>query len=98
MKELPDFLKNKKNLVSLLILLILILAIPLGINLVKTQQIIKSRATSDPIVFTGESVVDLPGGKKGFKLNTEGKAIVKLELTSTLGPPPPSASQSSSAN
>ncbi len=46
-------LRNKKNLTSLLLLGIIILGLPIGIRLLKQQQILKSRATesSEPIRF-----------------------------------------------
>ncbi len=95
MGEFSEFIKNKKNVATLLFMGILILAIPLGLNY-RQQQIIKSRASAEPIVFKGDNIVDLPGNRKGFKLDAEGKAIVKLELTSPLGPPAPVSSPSPS--
>lgn len=56
MGEFLDFFKIKKNLANLLILGILVLAIPLGVNLVRQQQILKSRADTPPIVFSGPNV------------------------------------------
>lgn len=47
---------TKKNLVTLLFLAILILAIPLGVKLAQQSQILKSRATSTPITFSGNGV------------------------------------------
>ena len=58
---MSDYLKellNKKNLISILILAILVMAVPLTINLVRQRQISKSRAvTGNEIKFvekTGE--------------------------------------------
>ncbi|MDO8573849.1 MAG: hypothetical protein Q7R77_03800 [Candidatus Daviesbacteria bacterium] len=56
MGEFLDYFKNKKNLANLLLLGILVLAIPLGVNLIKQQQILKSRATAAAIVFSGPNV------------------------------------------
>lgn len=82
MGEFFDYFRHKKNLANLLILGILILALPLAVQTVREQQIIKSRAAADPIVITGDNLIDLPGGKKGFKLNSAGKAVLDLEINS----------------
>lgn len=79
--EASLLLRNKKNLAGLLILGILILAVPVGIDLIRHQQIIKSRAAADPIVFTGPNVVQRDGEWKAVKPQ------ISLELTSPLGPP-----------
>lgn len=51
-----DKLFSKKNLISYLVLLILVLAIPLGVRLVKTQQQLQSRAAGGGITFRGTGV------------------------------------------
>lgn len=52
MGDFLDYFKKKKNLTSLLLLGILILGLPIGIQLLKQQQILKSRAeSSGPIRF-----------------------------------------------
>ncbi|MDD5147230.1 MAG: IPT/TIG domain-containing protein [Candidatus Daviesbacteria bacterium] len=79
--ETGNLFRNKKNLVSLLVLGILILGIPLGVNLVRTQQIIKSRAAVDPIVFTGSNV-----SKKSDGTWVTTKPQIQVQLTSPLGP------------
>ncbi|MCL4366006.1 dockerin type I domain-containing protein, partial [Patescibacteria group bacterium] len=70
----------KKNLVSVLILGILILALPLGITLLQRQQNIKSRANVDPIVFSGANVEQRNGNWVSLKPQ------ISFELTSPLGP------------
>lgn len=83
MGEFLDYFKNKKSLATLLILGILVLAIPLSINLLRQQQIIRSRATQDPIVFVaGPNVSQKTDGSWVTKSTT-----VSLQLTSPLGPP-----------
>lgn len=69
MDELISYFKDKKNLINLLTLAVMVLALPLGINLVHQQQILTSRAqTTSQIIFptqaqsgsvtpTGESCV-----------------------------------------
>src|SRR3990172_9539806 len=81
MSDFLDFLKNKKNLINLLLLGILVLALPLGVDLIRKQQIIKSRAIADPIVFVGDNVEQKDG--KWIAKDPQ----ISLELTSPLGPP-----------
>ncbi|OGE64639.1 hypothetical protein A3J13_01645 [Candidatus Daviesbacteria bacterium RIFCSPLOWO2_02_FULL_36_8] len=85
MSELKDFISNKKNLISLLLLGIVGLALPLIINLVQKQQIFKSRADIAPITFTGENVSSLPNGTKIFRLDAKGKPAVDIDLISPIG-------------
>lgn len=54
--EAIDLLRNKKNLVNLLILGVLVLGLPIGIKIIQEQQILRSRAAGDPIVFKGANV------------------------------------------
>lgn len=90
MEEFLDLLKNKasfllhnkKNLISFLVLVILILGLFVGINLIRQQQIIKSRAGGDPIVFVESSDVFQKEGRWFTKTNK-----VSLQITSPLGPP-----------
>lgn len=81
MGEFADYFKEKKNLFNLLVLGILVLALPLGINLIRQQQILKSRAAVDPIVFTGDNVQ-----KKADGSWVALKPQITLTLTSPLGP------------
>lgn len=57
---------NKKKLVSILLLAVLILGLPAGIYLIRRQQIIKSRATVQPIEFVADNrnVVQKDDGTK----------------------------------
>ncbi len=89
MGEILEYFKNKKNLVGLLILGLLILGIPLGVSLVRLQQIIKSRATADPIVFTGPNVRQKADGTW-----VATKPQIQLQITSPLGNPAPVQSSS----
>lgn len=81
MGEFLEYFREKKNFANLLILGIMILALPLGINLVRQQQIIKSRADITPIVIKGDNVVT----KNGQLVATAPQ--VTLELISPLGSP-----------
>lgn len=83
MGEFLEFFKNKKRVISLLLLGILILALPLGINLIQKQQVLKSRATADPIVIKGATDVYQVNDQWVAKKD----ARISLEITSPLGPP-----------
>ncbi|MBU1000411.1 hypothetical protein KKE78_03405 [Patescibacteria group bacterium] len=83
MGEILDYFKKKKNLANLLLLGILILGLPMGVSLVRQQQIIiQSRATAEPIRFTGEGVTYNDTNKIWTATSTQ----VSLVLTSPLGP------------
>ncbi len=82
MREFLDYFKQKKNLANLLLLGILVLALPLTVQVIRQQQIIKSRAVNDAIIFTGADVVRNSDGTWTSK-----KTLVSLQLTSPLGPP-----------
>lgn len=74
-------LLSKKNIVTFLILAIILLAIPLGVRLIQTQQaIIKSRATGTEVTFP-----DLKQNTEGNFETTTGN--VKVRLNSPFGPP-----------
>lgn len=79
---------NRKNLIQLLLLAILIVAIPLAVKLVQTQQIFKSRAAfctgANCIQFSGTGV-NCPSVANCVTTNPAG--TVDLNLTSPLGPP-----------
>ena len=75
---------SKKNIISLLLLAILIVAIPLGVKLAQQQQILKSKAADAPrIQFSGTGV---DCSKPDC---TTTSPTVDLELTSSLGAPKP---------
>ena len=79
MGEFRDYFRNKKNLTNLLLLGIVMLALPLGVGLVRQQQILRSRAVADPITFSGANVVQKDG--KWYAT----KPHITVELTSPLG-------------
>lgn len=90
MGEFSELFKHKKNLITLLILGILILAVPLGINLIKKQQIFKSRAAGEPIAIKATTEVfqkTKPGG--GLEWVAKKNAKISIELNSPLGSPAP---------
>jgi hypothetical protein len=71
---------SKKNIITLLILVILALAIPLGVNLVQKTQVFLPGATGSEITFpnlkqneSGQYVTDSP--------------TVNIKLFSPFGPP-----------
>lgn len=81
-----DFLKSKKNIINTLVLLILILAIPLGLNLIRKQQTLKSRAVTGPtgVIFSGPNVATR-NNKTILKLqvNDAGVSEAKVDLIIT---------------
>ncbi|MBU1032219.1 hypothetical protein KKE03_04865 [Patescibacteria group bacterium] len=82
MGEFLEFFKTKKNLTSLLLLGILILGLPIGIELLKQQQIIKSGAeTQDPIQFIKS---DTEFESSGAWVTTDPN--ITFNITSPLGP------------
>jgi|Napbiome12C3dose_1001474.scaffolds.fasta_scaffold00001_132 hypothetical protein len=90
MGEFSELFKHKKNLITLLLLGILILAVPIGINLIKQQQIFKSRAANPPIVIKEtKGVFQRLKAGGGYEWVMEKDAKVSLELTSPLGSPDP---------
>lgn len=77
MEDILDLIKNRKNLIGILVLLILVVAIGLGIYLVRQQQIIKSRAAASVITFTsGDGQVQQSNGSW-----TTTNPQIKLKLT-----------------
>lgn len=82
-----EFLKSKKNIISALTLLILILAVPLGMQLIRQQQVIKSRAATGAtgVTFSGPNV-KVVNNKTVVKLDADGNAIVDLIITAPNAP------------
>ncbi|MFA5933359.1 MAG: hypothetical protein WCV81_03815 [Microgenomates group bacterium] len=72
---------NKKNIITLLIIGIMVLVIPVGVKLASEQQFLRSKAAADPITFTGDNV-------SPDKRTTSSTALT-VELRSPLGPPAP---------
>ncbi len=89
--EVRELLQNRKHLVSILILGILILAIPIGMELLKNQRIIRSRASGDPIAFVESDDVFQKEGK-WFTKNKK----ISLKITSPLGGPVSTAAPTTS--
>ncbi|MBI2596459.1 putative Ig domain-containing protein [Candidatus Daviesbacteria bacterium] len=83
MNDLVSFLKTRRNLVNLLVLVVIILGLPIGIALVKQQQILFSRAQVGYIKF-----------KEGACVTTRNNQLVAtcidpvtVEAVSPIGPP-----------
>lgn len=75
---------NRKNIITFLVIGILLLAIPLGLRLLQSQQILKSKAAATPITFQGINVTN-QNGKQVFRLDDQGQPTVGLTLTSPFG-------------
>lgn len=78
-------LLNKKNIIILLLIGIMVLVIPVAVSLVQQQQRLESKATVEPITFTagGNVGTDTKGNQ------TTSNPVVQVELNSPLGPPEP---------
>lgn len=83
-QEFISYFKNKKSLISLLALAIMVLALPLGLNLLRQQQILKSRATEAPITFSGDNAEQ----RSGVWVVKDRTKPITVTFTSPLGPPP----------
>lgn len=77
--SLFSYIKDKSNRKNLITVAVLLLALPVGLILLRTQQIFNPRASIDPIVFSGSNVEVL----NGRKVLTEPE--VTLQITSKLG-------------
>lgn len=75
-------LLTKKNIITFLVVILLLLAIPITVKLVQQQQQIKSKAAGDPITFTGPNISK---DSSGQYVTTD--PTVQVELNSPLGPP-----------
>lgn len=75
---------TKKNIISLLILAIIMVSIPLGVRLAQNQQILKSQAAEEPILFSSSE--GLPDSVKCTGQNcTTTSPIIDIKVESTLG-------------
>ena len=78
-----DRLKDRKVILTLLLLGVLLLSIPFAVKLAQEQQWLKSRAVGEnPIEFTGTGGSCDNQGKCAAKNNA-----VRVNLRSPLGPP-----------
>lgn len=75
---------NRKNVITLVFILVLLLAIPFGLRLLQEQQILKSKAAGGPITFQGINV-STQNGRQVFRLDDQGSPTVGLTLTSPFG-------------
>lgn len=81
--DLKELLANKKNLLGLIILIVIIIAIPLTVRLVRQQQELRSKALeTDPVHFVTTNGVTLDA--QGYKTTNP---QVQIQLRSPLGPP-----------
>lgn len=73
---------SKRNIITYLLLAIIALAIPVGIRLVQTQQLLKSKAaTGNEVTFP-----DLKQDSTGNYVTTDPQKV-NIKLESPLGPP-----------
>lgn len=81
-----EFFSNRKNVIGLVIVLLLVVAIPLGVYLAQRTQIFKPRAnqaTTEPIKFKEGNGVS----KDAAGNYTTTTPTVEIELTSPFGAP-----------
>lgn len=73
---------SKRNIITYLLLAVIALAIPVGIRLVQTQQLLKSKAaTGNEVTFPG-----LKQDSTGNYVTTDPQKV-DIKLESPLGPP-----------
>lgn len=81
--NIKEKLADKKNLLGILAVAILLVAVPFTVELVKQQQELRSQASSEPsLEFSGD----------GVNCDTQGKCTttndtIQIDLHSPLGPP-----------
>lgn len=84
MDDFLGYLKQKKNFLTVVILIIVALAIPLGVYLVQQQQIFKSSAAGESIqIAQGNCVIEKDGKKVAICTD------IPLTLTNPFPPPVP---------
>ncbi|MBI2593308.1 hypothetical protein HYW44_01535 [Candidatus Daviesbacteria bacterium] len=94
MQEIVPLFQNKKNLISLVVLLALILAVPLGIYLARNAQIFRPKADITGAVALGQGdCVTTLNGEKVLTCKD-----VPLILTAPFESPNPTASASAAAS
>ncbi len=84
MDEILSYLQVKRNLINLLLLAILVLAIPIGIQILHSQQIAKSQAAAPPIELVQDKCLVQKNGAYFSKCPQ-----INIKLTSPLGGPTP---------
>src|SRR3972149_7248060 len=90
--EASLLLHNRKNLTKVLFLVMLILALPIGLQILQQQQIFKSRAAVDPIVFKGDNVALRNGEWVALKPQCSLEIIAPFSPSSNVSSPVPSSS------
>ena len=82
-----DNLFSKKNLITYLLLAILAVAIPLGIQMVQQQIELRTKATGEEIKFSGTGVSCDPSIPASGVQCTTTNPTITVELTSPFGGP-----------
>ncbi len=77
---------SRREIVNLLIIFVLILAIPVGVMLLRQQQILRSRANIVPITFTGPNVKTINNKLVALKENVQLSIVSPLESARRAGP------------
>lgn len=85
-----EILRDKKNLINILVLAVLILAVPIGIALIQRQQTLRSQAVqATTVTFSGPNV-SVNNGTTILKLQDNGNGGLqgKANLVITAPNPP----------
>lgn len=83
--ESENKLLTRKNIITFLLVGIMLLVIPVGVQLIQQQQTLKSKAASEASInFSGEGVECDEAGNCTTTSDT-----IQIELNSPFGPPAP---------
>lgn len=96
MVDLKSYFQNRRNLIGLIVFLVLVLAIPLGIYLVRNTQIFAPRAESESLSLADGACVKTINGKRVLTCKTASlKLIAPFAEGGTVCPVPSSTASSS---
>ncbi len=95
MENFREFLRNKRNLASLLVLVFIALSLPLGLYLLKQQQTYRSNAAGELIALAEGPCIETINGKKVAVCNTIPLKLYNPFATTSASP---STSASNSAS
>ncbi len=98
MRDLINFIKQRRNLFNIIVLIIILIGIPVGIYEVGLQQKLKSGAEGEPITFSGPNEGDVFQDPNTHVWYSKSKTIT-FNFFSNYGlPAAPSASASASSS
>src|SRR3989344_4180154 len=80
MDLVEEFFKDRKTLFNLVILVVLVVLLPIGINLARNQQLLRSKAAASPVEIIEGDCVEERNGRKVLICPE-----VPLKITSPIG-------------